>query len=170
MLIGGLLRTACVRGPPDVQVMRSEGGERSRRRNGMARNMLRGERCCSCGGWDDCCPRDDDDSDRAEPVLEFAVAGRLLFDAGGASRVVAVCRRRTATGVGEDADESTDDEDVVMLVLVWALVEEVLLLLVLGGAGAGWELEGETVMPKGVSSSFTLEEDATFLVAGCTRD
>jgi hypothetical protein len=156
-----------VRGSPDVQVMftRSEGGERSRRRKGIARNMLRGERCCSCGGGldDRCC---DGDSDRAEPVLEFAVAGRMLFDGardGSVSRVT-VCRRR-ATGVGED-DDADDNEDVVTVVLVWALVEvEVLLLLVLGGAG-----EGETSMPKGVSSSFTLEEDAaTFLVAGRTR-
>jgi hypothetical protein len=89
----------------------------------------------------------------------------MLFDGGdgGVSRVT-VCRRR-ATGVGED--DAADDEDVVTDVLVWALVEvEALLLLVLGGAGPG-ELEGETAMPKGVSSSFTLEEDA--LVAGRTR-
>jgi hypothetical protein len=158
-----------VRGSPDVQVMfkRSEGGERSRRRKGIARNMLRGERCCSGGGggWDDrCC---DGDSDRAEPVLGFAVAGRMLFDGAGDGSVsrVTVCRRR-ATGVGEDDDADANDEDVVTVVLVWALVEvEVLLLLVLGGAG-----EGETSMPKGVSSSFTLEEDAaTLLVAGRTR-
>jgi hypothetical protein len=159
-----------VRGPPDVQVMfkSSEGGERSRRRNGIARNMLRAERCCRCGGWDDCCCCCDD-SDRAEPVLGFAVAG-IMFDAGGASRVVTLCRRRTTTGggVGEDAGDDDDDEDVVTVVLVWALVEEVLLLLVLGG-GAGGEFEGETAMPKGVSSSFTLDEDATFLVAGRTR-
>ena len=88
MLIGGLFRTACVRGPPDVQVMfrRSEGGERSRRRNGIARNMLRGESCCCCfggGGSDDDCGCDDD-RDRAEPVLEFAVAGRV-FDGAGAA-------------------------------------------------------------------------------------
>lgn len=158
-----------MRGPPDVHVMfkRSEGGERSRRRKGIARNMLRAESCCSCGGWDDCCCCDD--SDRAEPVLGFAVAG-IVFDAGGASRVVTLCRRRTTTGgVGEDAgeDDDTDDEDVVTVVLVWALVEEVLLLLVLGGAGG--ESEGETAMPKGVSSSFTQDEDATFLVAGHTR-
>jgi hypothetical protein len=152
-----------------VKFKRSEGGERSRRRNGIARNMLRGERCGSCGGCDDCCC--DDDGDRAEPVLGFAVAG-IAFDAGGASRFVTVCRRRTTTGgVGEDADadDDTDDEDVVTVVLVWPLVEEVLLLLVLGGAGVE-EFEGETAMPKGVSSSFTLEEDATFLVAGRTRD
>src|SRR6266852_1662711 len=115
MLIGDLLRTACVRGPPDVQLMfkRSEGGERSRRRNGIARNMLRGESCCGgCGGCDDCCCCDDDDRDRAEPVLEFAVAGRMLFDGGGAGPTrVTVCRRRT-TGVGED-----DDADDVMVVL-----------------------------------------------------
>ena len=139
--------------------------------------MLRGERCCSCGGgrWDDdddgcCC--DDDSNVRAEPVLEveFAVAGMMvLFDAGGPSRDVTVCRRRTPTTggaggcVGADADaddEDTDDEDVVIVVLVWALVEDVLLLLFLGGAGGE---EGETGMPKGVSSIFTLEEDATFL-------
>jgi len=88
---------------------------------------------------------------------------RILFDAGGASRVT-VCRRRT-TGAGEDADDA-DDEDVVVVVvvvLVWALVEEVLVLALRG------ELEGETGMPKGVSSSFILEEDATFPVAGRTR-
>lgn len=60
------------------------------------------------------------------------------------------------------------------VVLVWALVEDVeaplLLLLVLGGAAGGeLEPEGETAMPKGVSSSLTLDEDATFLVAGPTR-
>jgi len=86
-----------------------------------------------------------------------------MFD--GVSRV-AVCRRRTA-GVGEADDDDTDGEDVARVVLVWALVEEVLLLLVLGGASG--EVEGETVMPKGVSSSFTLEEEEdatfTFLVA-----
>ena len=91
--------------------------------------------------------------------------GRILFDAGGASRVT-VCRRRT-TGAGEDADDA-DDEDVVVVVvvvvvLVWALVEEVLVLALRG------ELEGETGMPKGVSSSFILDEDATFPVAGRTR-
>lgn len=34
-----------MRGPPEVQVRlkRSDGGERSRRRKGIARNMLRGE-------------------------------------------------------------------------------------------------------------------------------
>jgi hypothetical protein len=87
-----------------------------------------------------------------------------MFD--GASRV-AVCRRRSA-GVGEDAAAAGDGEDVARVVSVWALVEEVLLLLVLGGASGEGE-EGETAMPKGVSSSFTLleEEDATatFLVA-----
>lgn len=189
MLIGGLLKTACVRGPPDVQVMfkRSEGGERSRRRNGIARNMLRGESCksacaCVCGGRED----DEDcgcvdDRDRAEPVLEFAVAGRMFdVDAGGAAGPirVTVCRRRTITGVGEDAtaaadDDDDDDEDVV---LVWALVDvEALLLLFLGGASGELEGEagdeGEPAMPKGVSSSLTLDEDATtFLVAGRACD
>lgn len=52
-----------------------------------------------------------------------------------------------------------------MVVLVWALVEEVLLQLVLGGAASAGGGEGETGVPKGVSSSLTLEEDATFLVA-----
>lgn len=128
------------------------------------------------GGRDDCCCRCccDDDSDRAEPAVEFAVAG-IMLDAPGASRVVAICRRRrcrTTGDVGEDEDadaDDTDDEDVVM---VWALVEEVLPLLVLPVGGAGGEFGGEspaTPMPKGVFSSFTLEEDATFLVAGCTR-
>ena len=91
----------------------------------------------------------------------------MLFDGGGAGPTrVTVCRRRTA-GVGEDADAADDADEVtvVLVVLVWALVEvvDVLLLLVLGVGGA-------MSMPKGVSSSFTLEEDATFLVAGGTRD
>jgi hypothetical protein len=177
MLIGGRLKTACVRGPPDVQVMfkRSEGGERSRRRNGIARNMLRGESCCGCGCgglWDDCCCRDD--GDRAEPALVFAFAGRMLFDGGGAGPTRVTVSRRRTTGVGEDAED-----DDVMVVLVWALVElveEVLLLLVLGVGGSAGEDDDETEtetamsMPKGVSSSFTLEEHATFLVAGGTRD
>ena len=94
-----------------------------------------------------------------------------MFDGGArASRVITVCRRRT-TGVEEDAaaddanDADADDEDVVEVVVVWALTE-----LVLGSAG-GEELEDETGVPgpKGVSSSFILEEDATFRVAGRTR-
>jgi hypothetical protein len=64
---------------------------------------------------------------------------------------------------------------VVVVLAVWPLVVEVLLLLVLGGAagagaGAGAAGGSEPAMPKGVSSSFILEEDATFLVAGRTRD
>jgi len=99
-----------VRGPPDVQVMfkRSEGGERSRRRKGIARNMLHGESCCGCG-CGDCCG---DDRDRAEPL---PIAGRI-FDGSGASRTT-VCRRR-ATGVGEDADDADDAVVVVVVVLV----------------------------------------------------
>jgi hypothetical protein len=167
-----------VRGPPDVQVMfkRSEGGERSRRRNGIARNMLRGESCCSaCGGWDDGCCFADDDRDRAEPVLEFAVAGRIFDGGGGTTGPTRVtdCRRRTITGVGEDGASASadDDTDAVLVVLVWALVEvELLLLLVLGGAGGKVEGGMVVAMPKGVSSSLTLDEEATFLVAGRARD
>jgi len=164
MLIGGLLRTVCVRGrSPDLQVTltRSEGGERSRRRNGIARNMLRGESCggagagagaCGDGGGSDdcgsCCCCDDDDRDRAESP----VAVRRMLD--GRSRVITLCRRRTTTGAGEGADAAgagadADDEDVE-------------LLLVRAGAG-------ETGMTKAVSSSFILEEEATFRVAGRTR-
>ena len=124
--------------------------------------MLRGESCGACGGTDDCCGSDDD-RDRAESP----VAGRMFDGGARASRVITVCRRRT-TGVGEDVaaeyanDADAEDEDVVEVVLVWALAG-----LVLGGASG--ELEGETSVPKGVSSSFILEEDATFRVAGRTR-
>jgi hypothetical protein len=108
-----------------------------------------------------------------------------MFDVGGPSRRVTgtVCRRPrrprpTTDVVGEDAAEDVDDVDIVVVVLaVWPLVVEVLLLLVLGGAagagagaGAGAAGGSEPAMPKGVSSSFILEEDATFLVAGRTRD
>jgi hypothetical protein len=163
-----LLRTACVRGPPDVHVMfrRSEDGERSRRRKGIARNMLRGESCggCSCG-----------DRDRAALGFEvcgwafgFAPAGRIVDGddgddaARGASRTC--CRRRAI--VGGDSLGDGDEEDVVVL-LAWAASSA-------GLAGLGLDCasgeEGETAMPKGVSSIFTLEEDATFLVAGwCIR-
>ena len=93
----------------------------------------------------------------------------MFDDGGGAGPTRAtVCRRRTITGVGKDGganvDDAADDEDVVLV--VWALVEvEVLLLLVLGGAAGG---EGEMVaVPKGVSSSLTLDEDA--IAAGRAR-
>jgi hypothetical protein len=157
-----------VRGPPDVHVMftRSEDGERSRRRKGIARNMLRGESCggCSCG-----------DRDRAALGFEFewafgfaAAAGRIVDGddgddaARGASRT---CCRRRAIGGGDSLGEG--DEEVVVVVLAWAASSA-------GLAGLGLDCasgeEGETAMPKGVSSIFTLEEDATFLVAGwCIR-
>ena len=138
-----------MRGPPEVHVMlrRSEGGERSRRRKGIARKMLRGESCtgddCGCGwGWGccDCC-----DCDRAPLGLGFAaVAGsRMALDGGGARGDGRVCRRRAAVEV--------------------VLARRAGAASALGVAGG----EGETGMPKGVSSIFTLEEDATFLVAGC---
>jgi len=62
MVTPDLLSEEWVRGAPEVQVRlrRSEGGERRRRRKGIARNMLRGESCCGCG--DD----DDDDSDGSD--------------------------------------------------------------------------------------------------------
>jgi hypothetical protein len=73
---------------------------------------------------------------------------------------------RRATGVGdtfgdEDEDDDEDEDVVVVLVLVvWA-----------SSAALLSDGEGETAVPKGVSSIFILEEDATFPVAGCcTRD
>jgi len=135
---------------------RSEGGERSRRRKGIARNMLRGE---SCGGG--CGDRDDR---AALLALGFAPAEGKIFDDddGGDDDDDARGASRRDTGVW---DTFGDDEDVdvdVLVLVVWA--SSAVLAVLLGG-------EGETAVPKGVSSIFTLEEDATFLVAGwCIRD
>ncbi len=98
-----------MRGPPDEQVMfkRSEGGERSLRRKGIARNMLRGE-SGGGGGGGGC---SDNDRDRPEP-FRFPITGRIEGGDPGASRVT-VCRR--TTGVGEDADD--DVEEVVVVVV-----------------------------------------------------
>lgn len=145
-----------MRGPPDVQVMftRSEGGERSRRRKGIARKMLRGESCtgddgdCGCGRG--CC-----DCDRAplDVVGSAAVAGRRMSD--GARGESCVFRRRAA---------AAGARGVVVVVRAWRAWAWA--SSALGVAGG----EGETGMPKGVSSIFTLDEDATFLVAGwCIR-
>jgi hypothetical protein len=85
---------------------RSEGGERSLRRKGIARNMLRGERG---GGGSGC---SDDDGDRPEP-FEFPITGRIEGGDAGASRVT-VCRR--TTGVEEDADDDVEEVAVVVVV------------------------------------------------------
>jgi len=90
---------------------KSEGGERSRWRKDIARNMLNGESGCGCG-CGDCCGDDPNPSRvRAEPFgFGFLIVGRM-FDGRRASRIT-VCRR--ATGVGEDAD----DADVVVVVVL----------------------------------------------------
>jgi hypothetical protein len=128
---------------------RSEGGERSRRRKGIARNMLRGESCCSVG----CADRDD----RAASLGFAAAAGRIFDDDDASHR---------AAGVGDTFGEDEDEDVVVLMLAVWAsssAAAAAALAVLLGG--------DERAVPKGVSSTFTLEEDATFPVAGwCIRD
>lgn len=83
-----------MQGPPEVYVRfkRSDGGERSRRRKGIARKMLRGE---SCGDW-------------ALVVVGFVFVGGMMFDDGDGDGVVVVARgdgdgsvRRRRAGVWE---------------------------------------------------------------------
>ncbi len=89
--------------------------------------------------------------------MRFVDVSAVGAVAGSAGRVC-----RPACEVVRDAwGEEGEDVLVVVVVSLSALV------VVVGGGGGDGGLEAERGLPKGVSSSFSLEEDATDVLAGC---
>jgi hypothetical protein len=88
--------------------------------------------------------------------MRFVDVSAVGAVAGSAGRVC-----RPACEVVRDAwGEEGEDVLVVVVVSLSALV-------VVGGGGGDGGLEAERRLPKGVFSSFSLEEDATDVLAGC---
>jgi hypothetical protein len=92
-------------------------------------------------------------------MMRFVDVSAVGAVAGSAGRVC-----RPACEVVRDA-WGEEGEDVLAVVVV-SLSALVVVVVVVGGGGDGG-LEAERRLPKGVFSSFSLEEDATDVLAGC---
>jgi hypothetical protein len=85
----------------------------------------------------------------------------------GLLEVAAVERncRRARKDLGDDRGEEDGEDALVVVGVEIASLSALAAVDVVDGAGGAAAAGGESSMPKGVSSSFTLEEDATLGVA-----